>query len=137
MPGIRYVVDAGLARISQYNVRAKTISLPITRISRASCDQRKGRCGRIGPGICVRLFSEEDYLGREEFTLPEIKRANLAEVILQMIAFNLGSPHSFPFVEPPHSNAIRDGYKLLTELGAIDDERQTDRPWPDHGHPAH
>ena len=120
VPGIRYVVDAGLARISQYNVRAKTISLPITRISRASCDQRKGRCGRIGPGICVRLFSEEDYLGREEFTAPEIKRANLAEVILQMIAFNLGDPHSFPFVEPPHNNAIRDGYRLLTELGAID-----------------
>ncbi|MFH2122434.1 MAG: ATP-dependent RNA helicase HrpA [Pseudomonadota bacterium] len=122
VPGIRYVVDAGLARVSQYNVRAKTISLPITRISRASCDQRKGRCGRIGPGICVRLFSEEDYLNREEFTLPEIKRANLAEVILQMIAFNLGSPHSFPFVEPPHSNAIRDGYKLLAELGAIDEK---------------
>ena len=122
VPGIRYVVDAGLARISQYNVRAKTISLPITKISRASCDQRKGRCGRIGPGICVRLFSEEDYLGREEFTAPEIKRANLAEVILQMIAFNLGDPHSFPFVEPPPANAIRDGYKLLTELGAIDEK---------------
>lgn len=122
VPGIRYVVDAGLARISQYNVRAKTISLPITRISRASCDQRKGRCGRVGPGICVRLFSEEDYLGREEFTAPEIKRANLAEVILQMIAFHLGDPHSFPFVEPPPSNAIRDGYRLLTELGAIDDQ---------------
>jgi ATP-dependent helicase HrpA len=120
VPGIRYVVDSGLARISQYNVRAKTISLPITKISRASCDQRKGRCGRIGPGICVRLFSEEDYLGREEFTAPEIKRANLAEVILQMIAFHLGDPHSFPFVEPPPGNAIRDGYKLLTELGALD-----------------
>jgi ATP-dependent helicase HrpA len=111
-----------MARISQYNVRAKTISLPITRISRASCDQRKGRCGRIGPGICVRLYSEEDYLSRDEFTTPEIKRANLAEVILQMIAFNLGDPHSFPFVEPPHPGAIRDGYKLLTELGAIDEQ---------------
>ncbi|MBW6520792.1 MAG: ATP-dependent RNA helicase HrpA [Desulfoarculaceae bacterium] len=122
VPGIRYVIDSGLARISQYNVRAKTISLPITRISRASCDQRQGRCGRTGPGICVRLFSEEDYLGREEFTAPEIKRANLAEVILQMIAFKLGDPHSFPFMEPPHSNTIRDGYKLLTELGAIDDQ---------------
>jgi ATP-dependent helicase HrpA len=120
VPGIRYVVDSGLARISQYNVRAKTISLPITKVSRASCDQRKGRCGRIGPGICVRLFSEEDYLDRDEFTAPEIKRANLAEVILQMIAFHLGDPHSFPFVEPPPSNAIRDGYKLLTELGALD-----------------
>jgi ATP-dependent helicase HrpA len=129
VPGIRYVVDSGLARISQYNVRAKTVSLPITRISRASCDQRKGRCGRIGPGICVRLFSEEDYLGREEFTVPEIKRANLAEVILQMIAFNLGPPQSFPFVEPPHPGAIRDGYKLLTELGAIDDKGKL----TDHG----
>ena len=122
VPGIRYVVDSGLARISQYNVRAKTVSLPITRISRAGCDQRKGRCGRVGPGICVRLYSEEDYLGREEFTTPEIKRANLAEVILQMIAYHLGSPYSFPFVEPPHPGAIRDGYKLLTELGAIDEE---------------
>jgi ATP-dependent helicase HrpA len=121
VPGIHYVVDSGLARISQYNVRAKTISLPITKISRASCDQRKGRCGRIGTGICIRLFSEEDYLSREEFTLPEIKRANLAEVILQMIACNLGSPYSFPFVEPPLNNAIRDGYRLLAELGAIDE----------------
>jgi len=120
VPGIRYVVDSGLARISQYNVRAKTISLPITRISRAGCDQRKGRCGRVGPGICVRLYSEEDYRSREEFTAPEIKRANLAEVILQMIAYHLGDPYSFPFVEPPHPGAIRDGYKLLTELDAID-----------------
>ncbi len=120
VPGIRFVVDAGLARISQYNVRAKTLSLPVTKISRASCDQRQGRCGRVGPGICVRLYSEEDYLSREEFTVPEIKRANLAEVILQMIAFHLGDPHTFPFVEPPMNNAIRDGYKLLTELGAID-----------------
>jgi len=121
VPGIRYVVDSGLARISQYNVRAKTISLPITRISRAACDQRKGRCGRIGAGICVRLYSEEDYLSREEFTTPEIKRANLAEVILQMIAYHLGDPHSFPFVEPPPPGTIRDGYKLLTELDAIDE----------------
>ena len=121
VPGIRYVVDSGLARISQYNVRAKTISLPITRISRAACNQRKGRCGRIGPGICVRLYSEEDYLSREEFTSPEIKRANLAEVILQMIAHHLGDPNSFPFVEPPPPGTIRDGYKLLTELDAIDE----------------
>jgi ATP-dependent helicase HrpA len=102
-------------------VRAKTISLPITRISRAACDQRKGRCGRIGAGICVRLYSEEDYLSRDEFTSPEIKRANLAEVILQMIAYHLGDPHSFPFVEPPSPATIRDGYKLLTELDAIDE----------------
>jgi ATP-dependent helicase HrpA len=119
VPGIRYVVDSGLARMSFYNARAKTTSLPIHRISRASCDQRKGRCGRVGPGICVRLYSEEDYTNREEFTLPEIKRANLAEVILQMVSLKLGQPDDFPFIDPPHRNAIRDGYKLLLELGAI------------------
>ncbi len=119
VPGIRYVIDTGLARISQYNVRAGTTSLPVSRISRASADQRKGRCGRIGPGICIRLFSEEDYEERDEYTLPEIKRSNLAEVILQMTAMNLGSPLQFPFIEPPHAGAIRDGYKLLKELQAI------------------
>lgn len=121
VPGIRYVVDSGLARMSFYNARAKTTSLPIHRISRASCDQRKGRCGRIGPGICVRLFSEEDYNNRDEFTSPEITRANLAEVILQMVSLKLGRPDEFPFIDPPHRNAIRDGYKLLQELGAISD----------------
>ncbi len=119
VPGIRYVVDSGLARMAFYNARAKTTSLPIHRISRASCDQRKGRCGRIGPGICFRLYSEEDYLGRDAYTLPEIKRANLAEVILQMTSLSLGRPDDFPFIDPPHRNAIRDGYKLLFELGAI------------------
>ncbi|WP_136795841.1 ATP-dependent RNA helicase HrpA [Desulfosediminicola ganghwensis] len=119
VPGIKYVVDSGLARMSYYNARAKTTSLPIHRISRASCDQRKGRCGRVGPGLCIRLYTEEDYLGREEFTLPEIKRANLAEVILQMVSLKLGKPEDFPFIEPPHRNTIRDGYKLLQELGAI------------------
>ncbi len=119
VPGIRYVIDTGLARISQYNVRARTTSLPITRISKASADQRKGRCGRIGPGICIRLYSEEDYENREQYTLPEIKRSNLADVILQMISMNLGSPFDFPFIEPPHPGAIRDGYALLKELGAL------------------
>lgn len=119
VPGIRYVIDSGLARMSFYNARAKTTSLPVHRISRASCDQRKGRCGRIGPGICVRLYSEEDYSSRDEFTLPEIQRANLAEVILQMVSLKLGRPDDFPFIDPPHRNAIRDGYKLLQELGAI------------------
>lgn len=121
VPGIRYVVDTGLSRISSYNARAKTISLPIGRISKANCDQRKGRCGRTGPGICVRLYSEEDYKNRAEFTLPEIQRANLAEVILQMISLGLGDPAQFPFIDPPHRNAIRDGYTLLRELGAISD----------------
>ncbi len=124
VPGIRYVVDSGLARISQYNVRAKTTSLPITRISRAGCDQRKGRCGRVGPGICIRLFSEEDYNDRPEFTLPELLRSNLAEVVLQMISLDLGPPDKFPFLDPPHRNAVREGYQLLTELGAIDDKNQ-------------
>ncbi|MFT5727849.1 MAG: ATP-dependent helicase HrpA [Desulforhopalus sp.] len=124
VPGIRYVVDTGLARISNYNVRAKTTSLPISRISQASCDQRKGRCGRIGPGLCLRLYSEEDYNSRDEFTIPEIKRSNLAEVILQMISLKLGSPSNFPFLDPPYKNAISEGYRLLTELGAIDQHKQ-------------
>jgi len=119
VPGIRYVIDSGLARISRYNVRARTTSLPITRIARASADQRKGRCGRIGPGICIRLYSEEDYLDRDQYMLPEIKRSNLADVILQMISMDLGSPFDFPFIEPPHPGAIRDGYNLLKELGAL------------------
>lgn len=124
VPGIRYVIDTGLARISQYNVRARTTSLPITRVSQASADQRKGRCGRVGPGICIRLYSEEDYLDRDQYTLPEIKRSNLAEVILQMIVMNLGSPLDFPFIEPPHSSAIRDGYALLKELCVLDSQNR-------------
>jgi len=124
VPGIKYVIDSGLARISSYNVRAKTTSLPISRISQASCDQRKGRCGRIGPGLCLRLYSEDDYNSRDEFTIPEIKRSNLAEVILQMISLKLGSPANFPFLDPPYKNAISEGYSLLTELGAIDQHKQ-------------
>ncbi len=119
VPGIRYVVDSGLARISSYNVRAKTTSLPVSKISQASCDQRKGRCGRVAAGLCVRLYSEEDYLGRPQYTLPEIQRSNLAEVILRMIAFKLGDPRNFPFIDSPHSTTIRDGYKQLHELGAV------------------
>lgn len=124
VPGIRYVVDSGLARISSYNVRAKTTSLPITRISQASCNQRKGRCGRVGPGLCIRLYSEEDYNSRDEYTVPEIKRSNLAEVILQMISLKLGDPSNFPFIDPPYKNAIREGYRLLSELGAINNRKQ-------------
>ena len=127
VPGIRYVIDTGLARISQYNVRARTTSLPITRISRASADQRKGRCGRVGPGICIRLYAEEDYLAREQYTLPEIKRSNLADVILQMISMKLGSPFEFPFIEPPHAGAIRDGFALLKELGALEGENRLNK----------
>ena len=124
VPGIRYVVDTGLARISTYNVRAQTTKLPVRPISRASCDQRAGRCGRVGPGICIRLYSEEDYLGRPEFTLPEIVRSNLAEVILRMIALKLGSPKKFPFIDPPAPRAVHDGNQMLTELGAIDRNRR-------------
>lgn len=119
VPGIRYVIDTGLARISQYNPRARTTSLPVSPISQASCDQRKGRCGRVAPGICLRLFSEEEYAKRPEYTLPEIRRSDLAEVILRMSALGLGDPSRFPFIDPPTSRAIHDGYALLAELGAI------------------
>jgi ATP-dependent helicase HrpA len=127
VPGIRYVVDTGLARILSYNVRARTSTLPVAKISRASCDQRTGRCGRVGPGICLRLFAESDYLNRPEFTRPEILRSNLAEVILRMISLNLGEPSSFPFIDPPSGRAISDGYHLLTELGALDNRRKLTR----------
>ncbi|HBI14468.1 MAG TPA: ATP-dependent RNA helicase HrpA [Desulfobulbaceae bacterium] len=124
VPGIRFVIDTGLARISRYNPRAGTTSLPVCRISRASCDQRTGRCGRTGPGFCLRLYSEEDYQNRPQFTQPEIQRANLAEVILQMISLKLGDPRDFPFLDPPSSHALRDGYRLLQELGAITESNQ-------------
>lgn len=123
VPNITYVIDTGLARISRYSPRSKVQRLPIESISRASADQRMGRCGRIGPGICLRLFSEEDYLTRERFTPPEIRRTNLAAVILQSRALHLGSLDSFPFIDAPQSEKIRDGYKTLFELGAIDDRR--------------
>jgi hypothetical protein len=119
VPGIRYVVDTGLARIARYNPRTGTTSLKVSRISQASCQQRRGRCGRTGPGTCVRLYSEEDFSVREPFTLPEIQRANLAEVILQMINLKLGDPARFPFIDAPPSTAIRDGYRTLRELGAL------------------
>ncbi|MDA3898054.1 MAG: ATP-dependent RNA helicase HrpA, partial [Desulfobacteraceae bacterium] len=119
VPGIRYVVDTGVARISSYDPRTRTMSLPILPISKSSADQRMGRCGRVENGICIRLFSEEDYNNRSLFTPPEILRANLAEVILRMIALKLGNIQSFPFVDPPPSRQIKDGSDLLVELGAI------------------
>ena len=119
VPGIRFVVDTGLARIPAYNVRARTTSMQIQKISRAACDQRAGRCGRTGPGTCIRLFSEEDYASRPEFTRPEIQRSNLAEVILQMISLDLGDPRAFPFLDPPAGRAVNEGYRTLRELGAI------------------
>ena len=119
VPGIRFVVDTGLARLSRYNSRSGTTSLKITRISQASCEQRRGRCGRVGPGTCIRLYSEEDFARREAFTPPEIQRSSLAEVILQMIDLNLGNPATFPFIDPPPANYVRDGYRQLEELGAF------------------
>ena len=122
VPGVRFVVDTGVARISRYSRRLKVQRLPIEPISQASANQRAGRCGRIAPGICIRLFGEDDFASRDEFTEPEILRTNLASVILQMTALDLGDVASFPFVEPPDTAAVRDGYLLLEELGAITSE---------------
>jgi len=122
VPGIRYVVDAGTARISRYSRRLKVQRLPIEPISQASANQRAGRCGRVAPGICIRLYGEDDLVGRPGFTEPEVLRTNLAAVILQMTALGLGDVAAFPFVEAPDSAQIRDGYRLLEELGAITDE---------------
>ncbi|MFC3609278.1 ATP-dependent RNA helicase HrpA [Stutzerimonas tarimensis] len=124
VPGIRYVIDSGTARISRYSYRAKVQRLPIEAVSQASANQRKGRCGRVEPGICIRLYSEEDFLGRPEFTDPEILRTNLAAVILSMLHLRLGSIEDFPFIEPPEGKAITDGFTLLQELSAVDREGQ-------------
>ena len=123
VPGIRAVVDTGLARMSRYSVRSKVQRLPIERISRASADQRKGRCGREAPGVCIRLYSEEDFDARPEFTEPEILRTNLAAVILQMASMKLGRIDEFPFVEAPEGKFVNDGYRTLQELAALDDKR--------------
>lgn len=120
VPGIRFVVDTGLARISRYSTRMKVQRLPVEPISRASADQRKGRCGRLSDGVCVRLYSEEDFNSRPEFTAPEVLRTNLASVILQMAALELGEIETFPFLEPPDRRLIRDGVALLHELKALD-----------------
>ena len=119
VPGIGYVIDPGVARISRYSVRSKIQRLPIEAVSRASANQRAGRCGRLCPGTCIRLYSEEDFCSRPEFTDTEITRTNLASVILQMLMLRLGDIEAFPFVEPPDGNAVRDGFKVLEELGAV------------------
>ncbi len=124
IPGVRFVVDSGLARISRYSPRAKLQRLPIEPVSRASADQRKGRCGREGEGICVRLYAEEDFAARPEYTEPEIRRTNLASLILQMAALGLGAPEEFPFLDPPDARLLNDGYRLLAELSAVDGERR-------------
>ena len=119
VPGIRYVIDLGFARISRYSYRSRVQRLPIEAIAQAAANQRKGRCGRVAPGVCIRLYSEEDFSGRPEFTEPEILRTNLASVILQMANLRLGSVDDFEFIEPPDSRLVSDGHKLLDELGAI------------------
>ncbi len=124
VPGIRYVIDSGTARISRYSYRAKVQRLPVEAVSQASANQRKGRCGRVEPGICVRLYSEEDFISRPAFTDPEILRTNLAAVILQMLHLRLGDIEAFPFIEPPDGKAIKDGFTLLQELSAVNRESQ-------------
>ncbi|GEE02587.1 ATP-dependent helicase [Gordonia spumicola] len=121
VPGIRYVIDAGTARISRYSTRTKVTRLPVEKVSQASARQRAGRCGRVAPGVCIRLYSEDDFDGRSEYTDPEILRSNLAAVILSMLSLKLGDIADFPFVQPPESRAVRDGMQLLSELGAVTD----------------
>ena len=125
VPGVRYVVDAGTARVSRYSRRTKVQRLPIEAISQAAANQRAGRCGRVAPGICIRLYSEEDFLSRPEFTEPEILRTNLASVVLQMTAIGLGDIAAFPFVDPPDARNIKDGIALLEELGALSETKLT------------
>src|SRR5690606_10834428 len=123
IPGIRFVVDTGLARISRYSPQTRTRRLPIEPVAQSSADQRKGRSGRVAEGVCIRLYSEKDFLERPRFTQPEIQRANLADVILRMKAFGLGDIERFPFINMPATKAIRAGYALLEELGALEECR--------------
>jgi len=124
VPGVRYVVDTGLARVKRYSLRNKTTLLQIEKISQAAANQRAGRCGRVADGICVRLYGEDDYAARPRYTDPEILRSSLASVILRMAALDLAEPERFPFVEPPGPRAIADGYQLLQELDAVDQARK-------------
>ncbi|MPZ26288.1 MAG: ATP-dependent RNA helicase HrpA [Micromonosporaceae bacterium] len=127
VPGIRYVIDPGTARISRYSHRLKVQRLPIEPISQASAQQRAGRCGRVADGICIRLYSEDDFTARPAYTEPEILRTNLAAVILQMAALRLGEVADFPFLDPPDRRQVTDGVRLLDELGALDRNRDRDR----------
>ena len=124
IPGIRYVIDSGLARVSRYNPRTRIERLPVESVSQSSANQRKGRAGRVQSGLCIRLYSEEDFAARPPYTQPEIQRANLAEVILRMKAFRLGEIETFPFINPPLPAAIQGGYTLLQELGALNEQRE-------------
>src|SRR5699024_5586123 len=125
---IHYVIDTGTARISRYSTRTKVQRLPIEPISQASANQRSGRCGRVADGIAIRLYSEEDYESRPEFTDPEILRTNLASVILQMVSLRLGAIEEFPFVQPPQATVLRDGLMLLRELSALEDTAEAGLP---------
>ena len=120
VPGIKYVIDTGLARVKRYSARAKVEQLHVEKISQAAIRQRSGRCGRVSAGVCIRLFSEEDFNNRTEFTDPEIVRSNLAAVILRMVALKLGDVAVFPFLEMPDSRYINDGFQVLLELGAVE-----------------
>ena len=119
IPGIKYVIDTGTVRISRYSYRTKVQRLPIEAVSQASANQRKGRCGRVSDGVCIRLYGEDDFLSRSEFTDPEVLRTNLSSVILQMLSLGLGELNKFPFVQPPEDRNIKDGLSLLEELGAV------------------
>jgi ATP-dependent helicase HrpA len=124
VPGIRYVIDAGTARVKRYSFRNKVEQLMVEPVSQAAANQRAGRCGRVADGICIRLYDEQDFIGRARFTDPEILRSSLAAVILRMKALHLGTIESFAFIEPPQGRAIADGYQLLAELGAVDDDNE-------------
>ena len=124
IPGIRYVIDTGLARISRHNPRNQTHRLPVEEISQSSARQRAGRCGRVQNGVCIRLYDEKSFLARPEYTQPEIQRSDLAEVILRMIALRLGDVETFPFIDPPRSQAIQGGFNVLRALDAIDDHKR-------------
>ncbi|MEI8385814.1 MAG: ATP-dependent RNA helicase HrpA, partial [Nitrosomonadaceae bacterium] len=121
VPGIRYVIDTGVARINRYSYRNKVDQLQVEKISQASANQRAGRCGRVMSGVCIRLYAEEDYLSRPEYSVPEILRSSLASVILKMKSLKIGDLDNFPFIEPPAPKMIADGYQLLNELGAVDE----------------
>src|SRR5690348_6973112 len=127
VPRIRYVVDSGTARVKRYSQRSQIERLHVEPISQAAADQRAGRCGRVGPGICVRLYDEADYASRPRYTDPEIKRSALANVILTMLAIGLGEVERFPFIEPPEPRAIADGWRRLAEIGAVDESRRLTR----------
>lgn len=126
IPGIKYVIDTGVARIAQYMPRTRATALPVSPISKSSADQRKGRCGRVENGVCIRLFSQDDFDSRPLYTLPEIARSNLAEVLLRMIALRLGRAEDFPFIDPPGPRSIKDGYDILIELNAVRRDSEKD-----------